>query len=197
MKNLCQLKKSGGYYKKVIRTFGNNLEHISAGYSLSQLLEGYFETRRGKKVLKEIKTILNPILDRKLSKLVQYLKEIHKNSKNNEKRIILSLLSKIFTKKELKELGFSFLSSQFTNSRKIKNISFIDKDQNKGRPKLEKKNNYSLIKKFAYQNTSPAANRTIIDPEGTGIAIPVRYVSCCYRCFYSLCIVRQSLKIID
>ena len=74
MKDLQHLKKSGGYYKKVIRTFGNNLEHIAAGHSLSQLLDGFFCSRRGREIGDEMqyKTISSKLTG-KLLKLVDQI----------------------------------------------------------------------------------------------------------------------------
>jgi len=188
MKELTQLNKSGGYYKKVIRTFANNLEHIAAGHSLSQLLDGFFCTRKGREIEKEMqnKQTINSKLGGKLLKLVDQFKEIHSAAPINEKRHILSLFSKIFTNEELKEFGFQFSSSQFSNSRKIKSISFkAGSPEYKGRPAISHQAQ-KILKSFAYQNTSPAANRTIKNPDGSGSPIPVRYVPCCLHCFFEL-----------
>jgi len=93
MKELTQLNKSGGYYKKVIRTFANNLEHIAAGHSLSQLLDGFFCTRKGREIEKEMrnKQTINSKLGGKLLKLVDQFKEIHSAAPINEKRHIYCL----------------------------------------------------------------------------------------------------------
>ena len=187
MKDLQRLKKSGDYYKKVIRTFGDNLEHIAAGHSLSQLLDGYFCSRRGKEILNEMQNqTIDSKLVGKLLKLVDHLKELHQKAPIQEKRFLLSLISKIFTTEELRKFGFQFSSKQFSNSRKIKGISFqAGPDQKKGRPAIENET-IKILKSFCYQNTTPAANRTINNPDSDGEPIPVRYVPCCLHCFYSL-----------
>lgn len=187
MKDLQHLKKSGGYYKKVIRTFGNNLERIAAGHSLSQLLDGYFCSRRGREIRNEMQNqTIDSKLVGKLLKLVDSLKEQHKKAPIQEKRFVLSLFSKIVTTEELRKFGFQFSSKQFSNSRKIDRISFqAGSDQKKGRPAITDETK-KMIKSFSYQNTSPAANRTINNPDSNGAPIPVRYVPCCLHCFYDL-----------
>jgi len=187
MKDLHHLNKSGGYYKKVIRTFGDNLDRIAAGHRLSQLLDGYFCSRRGRNILNEMQNqMIDSRLTGKLLRLVDQIKELHRTAPMHEKRFILSLLSNIFTNQELKELGFQFSSKQFANSRKVKRISFTaGPDQKKGRPAIDTKTK-KILKEFSYKNTSPAANRTINNPDSKEEPIPVRYVPCCFHCFYSL-----------
>jgi hypothetical protein len=116
------------------------------------------------------------------------LKAVLKNIKTNyekvpkiERKVWASVVSSDFTRNELQtEFDFEVSKRQFSKSRKL------DKeDPNKiGRKPIEEQIKEN-IKKFSYDNTREAANRTVQERDGKEKRIiPVRYTPCCIRCLF-------------
>ena len=97
------LAPGGGAYKAKLRSFRAAMDSI-VGSEPESLLSAYFQSCHGKNILPNIKeNLLSP----QLGDLVNKIKICYNLVSNQNKKQFLSLLSPVFTRKELKEL-FNF-----------------------------------------------------------------------------------------
>jgi len=151
------------------------LNKLSGGDIIS-LLQSFFKSKKGKLIYEKLQ---QTNYDPKLRSVINNIKSKYNKSPKREKRIWASLVSSSFTLRKLK-FDFSISKRQFTNSHKVGS-----EDPKKIGKKSIQEEITNIIKKFSYENTNEAANRTIQQKVGEEKEIiPVRYPSCCIRCLF-------------
>lgn len=177
-KEFSKLKKGGGEYKRRIRQLREHLEDLSAGNSAS-LLTAFLESKKQGKLRQQL-----DINNDKLEKLLSYLKHNHANEENYQKRRWISLLTPIFTRKELVNRGFKVSKESFAKARKLTKalVPGTRVIETRGRPIKATENLRQSIEQFLKRNSYPAANRTV---KKNKKIIPVRYVKAGFKALFA------------
>jgi hypothetical protein len=175
-KKFSQLARGGGHAKKIVSALHQYLDTASNG-DINALLEAYLQTRQGKRSLQKI---LTKYSNEKLKQIVECIRVQHSNAPNNQKAQWLSLLSGIFTRKELVEnYNFQCSKNAFATANEHRRERGAGAPTPKyGRPSKMTDDVKQAVKKFLYEVTYPASNRSISQrlEGGRREVIPVRYV---------------------
>ena len=113
--SFSKLSPGGGAYKAKLRSFRATMESI-AGSETESLLLAYFKSRHGKNILPKLK---DELWAPQLSDLIDKIKNCYNLVSNQNKKQFLSLLSPVFTRKQLKDIfNFSFSKKSFAIANK-------------------------------------------------------------------------------
>lgn len=161
------------------RLAGSNDPLVSA-----ELLKSFILSRRGKFSLNSLKEIQNT----KLTKVMENLKTLHRNSPNVERNSVLATVSSVFPKKTLNvDYGFGISAEVFCRSRKRNPGEFTNKKKSGGHNRLNEEK-VDLIRRFFYREdvSRESANRTVlIGEKGNKIPISARFLLDNQRNLYS------------
>jgi hypothetical protein len=176
VKKFSQLAQGGGHAKKIIKALHQYLDSASNG-DIDALLEAYLRSRKGMRFLQKI---LNKFSNEKLSLLLERIRILHERASNNNKAQWLSLVSGIFTQRELIEnYNFKFSKNAFaTANRHRQENGPRAPTQKYGRPSKMTDDVKLAVKEFLYSVSYPSSHEVVSKRlrGGEREVIPVRYV---------------------
>ena len=183
--SFSKLTPGGGAFKAQLRGFRAAMESI-AGSETESLLSAYFQSRHGKNILPNIKENLwTP----QLGDLINKIKNCYNLVSNPNKKQFLSLLSPVFTRKELKELfNFSFSKKSFALANKHAT------SVGSGLPVPSKAGNGAIITaaikdkilRFMNDNSAPSSCQTVSTRQKNHQPSIITTVRCINNTFQSL-----------
>jgi hypothetical protein len=144
-------QQQGGQRNRNIKCFKDILNFLS-GKDINNLLKSYLLSKEGKQCM----DIIGIEFKDKSINIINNIKDLHNNTKKNDKYKILSLVSNDYTRNQLLQTGFQFSTTQFARSRKP-NIIIESKSIKKNNKKID-----DIYLSFLYQHSREASNRTIL-----------------------------------
>jgi|GEM_PF-5095479 len=180
-----KLTPGGGAFKAKLRSFRAAMESI-AGSETESLLAAYFQCRHGKNILSKIK---EELWTPQLGDLVDKIKNCYNLVSNQNKKQFLSLLSPVFTRKELKELfNFSFSKKSFASANKHANSvgSGLPVPSKKGSGTVMTDAIKDRILRFMNDNSAPSSCQTVSTRQKNNQPSIITTVRCINNTFQSL-----------
>jgi hypothetical protein len=159
VKKFSDLSRTGGHAKKILAALDKFLESASGG-DADALLEAYLQSRKGKVILEKI---IKNFSDEKLAALLERIRVLHENASNNNKAQWLSLVSGIFTQRELiEQYNFKFSKNAFATANRHRQENGAGAPTKKyGRPTKMTDDVKSQVKEFFYSVSYPSSHEVV------------------------------------